>query len=65
MMRVMSMENGSKYTSTLVIHPRKQQESSDRTMKKGLMRGPAVDMIDFVRGSFDFVMIDEDGRSEQ
>jgi hypothetical protein len=35
--------------------PRKQQVFADEIMSKGLIRGPAVDMIDLVHGSFDFI----------
>jgi len=53
------MKDGSNYAYTMVINPRKRQELADGLASKGLMRGPAVDMIDFIRGSFDFINTDD------
>jgi hypothetical protein len=35
--------------------PGKQQVFADEVMSKGMIRGHAVDMIDIVHGSFDFI----------
>ena len=54
------MKDGSNYAYTMVIHPRKRQDLTEGIASKGMIRGPAVDMIDFVHGSFDFITKDDD-----
>jgi len=39
----------------VAIQSRKQHESDDETVSSVFIRDPAVDMIDIVHGSFDFM----------
>jgi hypothetical protein len=56
MMRGMSMGDDYKHNYVMVANrPGKKQVFSDKVLSKGLIRGPAVDMIDMVHGSFDFI----------
>jgi hypothetical protein len=50
------MSDDYKRTYVMVANrPGKKQVFSDKGLSKGLIRGPAVDMIDMVHGSFDFI----------
>jgi len=40
----------------VAIQPGKEQDFADKVMSLGLIRDPLVDKIDFVHGSFDFVI---------
>jgi hypothetical protein len=40
----------------VAIQPGKEQDFADKVMSLGLIRDPLVDKIDFVHGSFDFII---------
>jgi hypothetical protein len=51
----MTNENNRMYV-LVAIKPGKEQDFADEIAKLGLIRDPAVDKIDFVHGSFDFII---------
>jgi hypothetical protein len=48
-------DDGNRAYVMVANRPGKQQGFADEIMLKGLIRGHAVDMIDIVHGSFDFI----------
>jgi hypothetical protein len=51
----MTNENNRMYV-LVAIKPGNEQDFADEIAKLGLIRDPAVDKIDFVHGSFDFII---------
>ena len=51
----MTDENNRMYV-LVAIKPGNEQDFADEIAKLGLIRDPAVDKIDFVHGSFDFII---------
>lgn len=51
----MTNENNRMYV-LVAIKPGKEQDFADEIAKLGLIRDPTVDKIDFVHGSFDFII---------
>ena len=52
------MRDDRKSISMMVATQRGDQDkSANKVVSKGLIRGPAVDMIDVLHGSFDFEVV--------
>ena len=52
----MSVKNGRAYV-LVVIQPGKEQEFANEIVSKGLILDSKVERMDFVHGSFDFIII--------
>ena len=51
------MDEDTNHVYMLVaIQPGKEQDFADKVMSLGLIRDPTVEKIDFVHGSFDFII---------
>ncbi len=51
------MDDNTNHVYVLVaIQPGKEQDFADEVVSMGLIRDPLVDKIDFVHGSFDFII---------
>jgi len=48
--------NENRIYMLVAIQPGKEQDFADEIAELGLIRDPAVDKIDFVHGSFDFIV---------
>ena len=53
---LMSTKNGRAYV-LVVIHPGKEQDFANEIVSKGLILDSKVERMDFVHGSFDFIII--------
>lgn len=59
----MSSKNERAYV-LVIIEPGKEQEFANEILSKGLILDPKIDRMDFVHGSFDFIIIFNGSRQE-